>query len=280
MNEPILPLTPGDVGSVRLTWLSSYDKEGLRRFLTTAPATSYWVPDTGEYILAGWWRGRSEVAHILEVTSRRNRERLVEKVTRDAERRDARAIVLSVSEAWREGRWFRQNGFSELDSIVTMVLQPVRQPELIETSLEVCPYDPAEAEMLQSVDRTSFPWLWWNDPHDFDQYRLRDDVRVWTGWETSDGERRMVSYASATLRPGRGHLDRIAVSRNWQGKGLGRAMLLAVLGELAKAGAREVALTTQIGNQISQTLYRSVGFRRTTEIEPIVGRWLNGGAPE
>lgn len=275
-DPSILPLQPSETRHLRISWLSSFESRSLARFLEDNHAPAFWIPETGEYIVGSWWRGRPEIGQIVEAGGRRGRTRLVEHFVDSVTDRGAHAVVLSVSEAWREGRWYRQNGFHEIDRIVTMLQSPLVVPPSAPSDLDVRPFTPADIDRLLTVDQTSFPWLWWNAGTDFERYRLLPGVNVLTGWSGED----LVSYASSTVRSGRGHLDRIAVRQRDQGRGYGRAMLRAALADLAERGAREVALTTQVTNKVAQRLYQSVGFRRTDEVEPIIGRWTAHASAE
>ncbi|GIW05656.1 MAG: hypothetical protein KatS3mg060_0461 [Dehalococcoidia bacterium] len=270
--DRLLPLEAADTPLLRIPWLSNYDTNSLARHLAESDAPSFWIPATGEYVIGGWWRGRREIGSILELSARSaNSQRLVERLVEAFEARGVQAVVPSIGEVWRDGRWYRQHGFHEIDRIVTMVLAPLRLVDLPATPLEARPYEPRYLDALTQVDRASFPWLWWNDPLDFERYEAMTEVNVLTGWVGAE----LVGYASSTVRGPRGHLDRLAVRRTDQGRGLGRAMLALALADLAARGAREVALTTQVTNRVAQALYRSVGFRRTNEVEPILGRWTS-----
>lgn len=271
-SDRLLPLEPADTPLLRIPWLSNYDTTSLAHHLAESDAPSFWVPTTGEYVIGGWWRGRHEIGSIVELAARgATSQRLVERLVDAFVARGVQAVIPSIGEVWRDGRWYRQHGFAEIDRIVTMVLAPLRPVEAPAGPLELRPYQPRHLEALIAVDRASFPWLWWNDPTDFERYEALSEVTVLTGWVGSE----MVSYASSTLRGTRGHLDRLAVRRGDQGRGFGRAMLLGALADLAARGAREVALTTQVTNRVAQALYRSVGFRRTDEVETVLGRWTS-----
>ncbi|MCS7002036.1 MAG: GNAT family N-acetyltransferase [Dehalococcoidia bacterium] len=269
-SEPIAPLRPANVRDLRLSWLSSFDARALTAHLTHTDVPSFWVPGTGEYAIAGWWRGRADVGCVIELHGRGNKERLLQALCGAARERGARAMVVSANEAWKDGKWYLQHGFVELDRIVLFLLHPLRVPTAPATSLTILPYHDVDLAAVTTVDRASFSWLWWNDPDDFRRYTEGLNVHVWTGW--SKGE--LVAYASATIRPGRGHLDRLAVRRASQGLGFGRTMLARALHDMALLGAKECGLTTQAVNRVAQRLYESVGFRKLDEYEPIIGQWL------
>jgi ribosomal protein S18 acetylase RimI-like enzyme len=74
-----------------------------------------------------------------------------------------------------------------------------------------------------------------------------------------------VSYVGITTFPSWGHLDRIAVDPDLQGKGYGRFALAFAVETLLARGARKVGLSTQSTNERSQRLYLKYGFRRTND---------------
>ena len=75
-----------------------------------------------------------------------------------------------------------------------------------------------------------------------------------------DGDR-VVGYTTAVVRDGGGHINRIAVDTVAQGRGVGRALLADINGQLALRGVTRITLNTQRSNVASQRLYRSAGFR-------------------
>jgi ribosomal-protein-alanine N-acetyltransferase len=72
---------------------------------------------------------------------------------------------------------------------------------------------------------------------------------------------RLVGYTTAVVREGGGHINRIAVAPDAQGRGVGKALLADVNAKLVERGATRITLNTQRRNVISQRLYRSAGFK-------------------
>ena len=77
--------------------------------------------------------------------------------------------------------------------------------------------DDAAIDLVTSIDQASFPWLWRNNRAEFDVYLHTPGVEVWL--VEADGE--PVAYFGVTLFPDWGHLDRIAVVPEQQGRGFG-----------------------------------------------------------
>jgi ribosomal-protein-alanine acetyltransferase len=59
---------------------------------------------------------------------------------------------------------------------------------------------------------------------------------------------------------GEGDIQTIAVAPHARRRGLGRALMLALIGEARHRGAREVFLEVRADNPGAQTLYRALGF--------------------
>ena len=66
--------------------------------------------------------------------------------------------------------------------------------------------------------------------------------------------------ALTAVRPSTGHIPQVAVGREFQGQGLGTAMMGQAFGELAKAGYQEVSLTVTDENAGAVQLYERLGF--------------------
>ncbi|MEN2736697.1 ribosomal protein S18-alanine N-acetyltransferase [Microbacterium sp. X-17] len=77
-----------------------------------------------------------------------------------------------------------------------------------------------------------------------------------------DDPDRIDGYAGllAPRGAGEGDIQTIAVAPNARRHGLGRALMLALIGEARNRGAREVFLEVRADNPGAQTLYRTLGF--------------------
>lgn len=72
----------------------------------------------------------------------------------------------------------------------------------------------------------------------------------------------VVGYGILTVAAGESHLLNISIDAPWQGKGLGRAMLLHHI-DLARAhGARMLLLEVRPSNVVAKALYQSLAFER------------------
>ena len=85
------------------------------------------------------------------------------------------------------------------------------------------------------------------------------DPDLW--WVAWDGEHVAGSVLAVTTPLG-GYVDDLAVRRPWRGRGLGRALLLQVFGELRARGVEQVYLGVDADNPTGAVgLYESLGMR-------------------
>ncbi len=98
---------------------------------------------------------------------------------------------------------------------------------------------------------------------------LMSDVRAGAAWVAElDGE--IVGYAVASVVDGEGHIDQVSVVPEVQGRGIGRALVQAVLGWSQRQGHPSVTLTTFVDVPWNGPWYERQGFRflRSDELGP------------
>ena len=70
----------------------------------------------------------------------------------------------------------------------------------------------------------------------------------------------VIGYAGLSVNGGEGWVQNIAVRRDRQRRGIGRALLDALLAEAARRGVHSVLLEVAVDNRPAQRLYDSYGF--------------------
>jgi [ribosomal protein S18]-alanine N-acetyltransferase len=73
----------------------------------------------------------------------------------------------------------------------------------------------------------------------------------------------IAGFIAARLVAGELHINNVAVREKYRQRGLGRALLSAVLTEGARLGARTAVLEVRASNLPAQALYERCGFRTT-----------------
>jgi [ribosomal protein S18]-alanine N-acetyltransferase len=93
-------------------------------------------------------------------------------------------------------------------------------------------------------------WMFWNELAGGHYYRVALDT---------DGE--IIGYAGlAVPTPGEAWVQNLAVRRDAQRRGLGRALLTDLLAEAGRRNARKVLLEVAVDNAPAQKLYAAAGF--------------------
>lgn len=86
---------------------------------------------------------------------------------------------------------------------------------------------------------------------------------------------RLIGYQICTASAFGAHLARLAVDPDYQGRGVGTALVIDALHALARRGFHRVTVNTQSMNVPSLKLYERLGFRRTRQDYPVYQRDLD-----
>ena len=274
IDQDIRVLLKGDITSLRLGWQHRHDADDIERMLGIYPGRSVWLPDTREFVLLGPWRHRPEIAGVMEVAAVRNAEALIGKSVQLADELGAKLVLMTEMDERRRPAFYERMGFVELEEVITYeTAQSVRLPTNTYplTFVQVAGHETDLLEAVLQLDHLAFPWLWWNSSAELAAYSFLPGVAIFAGM--LDGK--VITYAGVTTYSGWGHLDRIAVHPEYQGRGFGRTTLGFALGTLTVRGARRIGLSTQGDNARSQRMYEHVGFKRSRSNDyRLYGHWL------
>ncbi len=258
----VVPFLPDDARHVQLLWSSPFDATGLAQHLAAYPGRSLWVPETGEYAVGEPWRHRGIVTSVVDLLMRDGGRALIDRLTDPAGGWSHELVVLTDFANTRRPEFYASLGMTLFEEVNCYELDRL-PPEPPTGSLRFARADLRDAatvDALLAIDHASFPWLWWNTPEEFAAYRGVPGVELYLG---RDATGRALAYFGLTHYRGWGHLDRIAVTSEVQGRGYGLESLRAAVAILAAAGATRIGLSTQATNIRSQQLYGRFGFRRT-----------------
>jgi GNAT superfamily N-acetyltransferase len=141
--------------------------------------------------------------------------------------------------------------FYQLDRLRSRIQSlPPAPPELTLT-----PLYPAQIDEVAILDAITFEPLWHFGRRDLFELLMRGRMQV-AWWEGQ-----MVGYnAICTNSQSEGQLARLAVHPDFQGRGVGQALLSDAI-RYAAGEFAVLVLNTQVNNGRSQTLYRGFGFR-------------------
>lgn len=122
------------------------------------------------------------------------------------------------------------------------------------------PLELADLDAIMAIEETVFPLPW---PRSIYRSELEQglDSHYFALDLLQETQRTLVAYAGFWLLDDEAHLMTIAVAPAWQGRGLGRWLLLKLFDEMALCGAQAVTLEVRAGNRPARSLYRQLGFR-------------------
>ena len=274
------PVTIQTVSRLRLSWSSRFDREDVAGIVSENPGLSLWIPDTGEYVIGGPWRHRSEISSVMELSAQSGAASLLQELRTTSAAAGKRLIIASEHHESRQKAFYLTAGYDLIEEILIYELNSLQFGVAARSRLHFEPVDlknPTLARELIDLDHRSFPWLWWNSRAEFDNYAGSFGVNIYLG---RDESARAVSYVGVTRFRNWGHLDRIAVDPALQGQGLGWESLDWASRLLAESGARRIGLSTQARNVQSRRLYERYGFRRVPSQDyALYGQWLGPAEP-
>jgi [ribosomal protein S18]-alanine N-acetyltransferase len=157
------------------------------------------------------------------------------------------------------------SGFREQQQIVMLQRDSRDIPEIslpVDLTIrQLMHYDlPAVAE----VDALAFDLLWQNS---FPSLSRAYPQSAWATVAELGG--RIVGYQISTRNPLGGHLARLAVRPDLQGKGVGYALIADLIHQMADQGLTHLTVNTQNDNTNSLSLYRRIGFQETGDRYPV-----------
>ncbi|MBW7881224.1 MAG: GNAT family N-acetyltransferase [Caldilineaceae bacterium] len=169
-------------------------------------------------------------------------------------------LIAYGDEGWIS-RTLASNGMSLVEQVQFFELSNLRRgtwppPDLPEDmSLRSAGIN--DLDLLAAMDALSFDLLWHYSARELHGLCMRGHVEM----AVANGV--PIGYFALTTDGDVASLARLAVHPDWQGRGLGRALLVASLLRAQAAGCQQVVLNTQAHNERAKTLYHSLGFRFT-----------------
>lgn len=187
---------------------------------------------------------------------------------------EARKMLVNASEARVAAviplqRWFRnlldRGDFTFTHSVQVLTwangeVPPSRQADKI----WIRPMMDEDLLAVEAVDRSAFGPIWQNSYSGLELAYLQSAVST-----VAETDGRIIGYQISTATPMGGHLARLAVHPDFQGKGIGYDLVQDLLAQFKRRGALSVTVNTQHNNTTSLSLYHKTGFRPTGEEYPV-----------
>jgi len=151
-----------------------------------------------------------------------------------------------------------QNGFAYEEDIVTLCrIEPQPLPDPESANVRIRSVHLEDVPRIVKIDQTAFYAPWQMSIHEIRQAR-----RIAAYCTLAEIDRVPVGYQLSTMYQQTGHLARLAVLPEVQGKGVGSALLYDLLSRLQHRRVETITVNTQAGNVRSQRLYERFGFQR------------------
>ena len=120
--------------------------------------------------------------------------------------------------------------------------------------ISVRPMRTADIDAVMAVERDVYPFPWTAG-------NFRDSIRAgYSCWVCEIGVC-LIGYGVMMVGAGEAHLLNLSVSRAWQGKGVGRRLLLHFMNVAREGGAAVMLLEVRPSNTAARRLYLRSGFR-------------------
>ena len=175
--------------------------------------------------------------------------------------------------AWVD-RFLRQRHFrheADLRLLLWRAAGKTLPPAPPPAGARLTPMTTADVDAAAAVDRAAFPAYWRLRP-ELVRYACRQARLALVA--RAGAEDTVVGYALFTPSPQGAHLARLAVHPQWQGRGLGRALVVAGLqGLRADDPGLWVSVNTQADNAPALRLYADLGFEAQSPDVPV---WVGG----
>jgi ribosomal protein S18 acetylase RimI-like enzyme len=171
----------------------------------------------------------------------------------------ASGIVCLAAPGWlQEG--LARAGFAEEDQVITYAHTDGRRRLPMETAGVIRPGRASDADAVLQINAMAFGPFWQYDDSVVLGWMLTADRSV-----VAEVQGRTVGFAITTtgLAGNYAHLIRVAIHPEFQGRGLGRQLVVDAIRFARELSSPGLALNTQASNRVSRRLYEALGFRQT-----------------
>lgn len=123
---------------------------------------------------------------------------------------------------------------------------------------------PDDIHIVHEIDRRAFEVLWQHSPEMLELALSKSSLAT-----VAEIGQDIIGYQISTAKASSGHLARLAVLPEWQGKGVGYALIHQMISTFSLWGTLRFTVNTQADNYSSIALYQKVGFHKTETIYPV-----------
>ncbi len=196
-------------------------------------------------------------------TARADLPRLWDALYSDLAHECAHEVALLELDVWI-GDLMREMGFEHTNDVVTLSRNGRDVPPLPDHDLLIRSAVVADLDAVVQIDAAAFSPIWRYDREALQAAGLQ--AVTFTVLEGKDG---LLGYQLSTEHEGVGHLARLAVLPEAQGRGYGALLVGSMIHYFHARGIDTLTVNTQADNIRSQRLYRRLGFRPTGHRVPV-----------
>lgn len=161
--------------------------------------------------------------------------------------------------------WFNElleaNQFEHTDNVIILMWDSSTSiPNPGFTNVIIRPMLPEDIPAVVDIDHNAFSMEWRNSRDSLELAFHQSDLTT-----VAEYGEEIVGYQCSTSSSMGGHLARLAVKTNFQGKGIGYLLVYELLHRYKQRGITHVTVNTQQSNFASLALYAKAGFNQTGE---------------
>lgn len=166
--------------------------------------------------------------------------------------------------------WFRNllehSNFNLIENVIVLAWSSgtILPPERLSSSVKLCRMKSEDLEKIETVDWASFSPVW-----QISRFTLEGAFTQAAVATVAQADDQIVGYLIGTATTRGGHLARLAVHPEFQGQGIGYALVRDALLKFTQRGAQTITVNTQKGNLGSMAIYQKAGFLATGEDYPV-----------
>jgi ribosomal-protein-alanine N-acetyltransferase len=157
----------------------------------------------------------------------------------------------------------RASGFEHTNDVIFLEWEEISPPTIPPHTGTLRSMKPEDIPLLALVDQRAFDLIW---AYSANLIRLAFDQAARATVIEYEGV--PVAYQITTASWHGAHIARLAVDPDWQGQGMGKALVADTLRKFNQNRSVQVTVNTQVDNATSQHLYRSLGFRHDGVLHP------------
>lgn len=160
-----------------------------------------------------------------------------------------------------------ENGWIKIQDVVQLKWNRTlfkKQNYSANPDVSIRPMKLTEIRRVAFIDQASFQPIWQHSEH-----ALKKAFQQSSYSSVCEMDQKVVGYQMSTSFQYRAHIARLAVLPEYQGRQLGKALVLDALKYFKKPWIREITVNTQSNNHRSLSIYHKLGFENTSDQFPI-----------